>query len=262
VLSNAAKFSHEGGRIDVAVTTDDTSASIVVRDTGVGIPKDFLPHVFDRFRQADQGFTRSAGGLGLGLAIVKHLVEMHGGCVTAESDGAGRGARFTVRLPLSRVSDLKVPAPSEPDPSDQLPDVDFSGSLILVVDDDQTTRDLLQAILQQASARVKTAPSVRVALAEFDAEVPGLLLADIGMPEEDGLSMIRRIRQRSPRRGGLVRAVALSAFARHEDRDAALSAGYDDFLTKPASPADILRTVSRWLSAPPRPAPGRVALGM
>ena len=253
ILSNAAKFSQEGGRIDVTVTADDTSASLVVCDTGVGISPQFLPHVFDRFRQADQGFTRTAGGLGLGLAIVKHLVEMHGGGVTAESDGLGCGARFTVRLPLAHVSTLAPATPTLEESADMLPDVDLSGHLVLIVEDDQTTRDLLQAILQQAGARVKTAPSAQLALAEFEAEVPELLLADIGMPGEDGLSLMQRIRRRSALRGGLVRAIALSAFARAEDRDAALGAGFDDFMTKPAMPADILKTVTRWLSAPSRP---------
>ena len=260
VLSNAAKFSEEGGRIDVTVTADDTMASIVVCDTGVGISREFLPHVFDRFRQADQGFTRTAGGLGLGLAIVKHLVEMHGGRVTAESEGLGCGATFTVRLPLARVGALHPSTPAPDEPPDRFPDVDFAGHLILIVEDDEATRELLQTILQQAGARVKTAASVQLALVAFEAEVPGLVLADIGMPGEDGFSMIRRIRQRSAIRGGLVRAVAVSAFARAEDRDAAIAAGFDDFLTKPAMPADILRTVERWLSAPPRPGAPRPAL--
>jgi signal transduction histidine kinase/CheY-like chemotaxis protein len=251
VLSNAAKFSHEGGRIDITVNADDTSASLVVCDTGIGIAPDFLPHVFDRFRQADQGFTRSAGGLGLGLAIVKHLVEMHGGHVTAESDGVGCGAKFTVQLPLARTSGLQPTAPVDEETGVEFPPVDLSGHLVLIVDDDETTRDLLHTMLQQAGARVKTAASVRMALAAFETEVPALVLADIGMPAEDGLSLIRRIRQRSALRGGLVRAIALSAFARAEDRDAALSAGFDDFLTKPAMPADIIKAVHRWLLSPP-----------
>jgi CheY-like chemotaxis protein/two-component sensor histidine kinase len=248
VLSNATKFSEEGGAIDVTIAGDDTTATLVVRDTGVGISAEFLPHVFDRFRQADQGFTRSVGGLGLGLAIVKHLVEMHGGRVTASSDGAGQGATFEITLPVARVSALQPNVPADQQPDEPLPVIDLTGHLILVVEDDETTRELLHAILHQAGARVKTASSVRMALAELEAEVPELLLADIGMPGEDGLSLIRRIRQRSPLRGGLVRAVALSAFARAEDRESALTAGFDDFLTKPAMPADILKTVSRWLA--------------
>ncbi len=245
LLSNACKFTPQGGRIDISLQSDGTSATVIVSDTGVGIAPDFLPYVFDRFRQADQGFTRAHGGLGLGLAIVKHLVEMHGGEVRASSGGPGKGATFEVRLPLARVIDRRKPIVKED--SSEIPAIDLSGHFVLVVEDDEATRELVATILGQAGARVKTAGSVAAAMAEFEVEVPGLLLADIGMPEEDGLSMIRRIRQRSPGRGGLVRAVALSAYARPEDRDAALAAGYDDFLTKPAMPADVLRAVNRWL---------------
>lgn len=252
VLSNAAKFSSDGGRIEVTVTADDAGACLTVSDQGVGISPEFLPHVFDRFRQADQGFTRTAGGLGLGLAIAKHLVEMHGGQVTARSEGIGHGATFVVRLPLARDAEVAVNVPLPDDGSGALPELDLAGHLVLVVEDDEVTRELLQTLLRQAGARVEAVGSARLAMTEFEREMPGLVLADIGMPGEDGLSLIRRIRARSPLAGGLVRAVALSAFARTEDRDAALAAGYDDFMSKPALPADILRTVSRWLVTPPR----------
>lgn len=252
VLSNAAKFSNDGGRIEVRVGTDAGGAAVIVHDYGVGIPPAFLPHVFDRFRQADQGFTRSAGGLGLGLAIAKHLVESHGGRVTAASEGPGQGATFAVHLPLAREREMQAAAPAPNDLSGALPELDLTGNLVLVVEDDEATRDLLQTLLHQAGAEVRAVGSARLAMAEFERELPSLLLADIGMAEEDGLSLIRRIRGRSPLAGGLVRAVALSAFARAEDREAALSAGYDDFMSKPALPADILRTVGKWLLTPPR----------
>jgi signal transduction histidine kinase/CheY-like chemotaxis protein len=245
LLSNACKFTPEGGRIDVSLRSDATTAMIVVTDTGVGIPVEFLPYVFDRFRQADQGFTRAHGGLGLGLAIVKHLVEMHGGDVRASSRGPGTGATLEVRLPMARVVDRRKPIGD--DDSSEIPAIDLSDHFVLVVEDDETTRELVATILSQAGARVKTAASAAAAMAEFEVEVPGLLLADIGMREEDGLALIRRIRQRSPGRGGLVRAVALSAYARPEDREATLAAGYDDFLTKPAMPGDVIRAVNRWL---------------
>lgn len=251
LLSNACKFTPEGGRIEVRLREDRTRATITISDTGVGISSDFLPHVFDRFRQAEQGFTRSHGGLGLGLAIVKQLVEMHGGEVTATSDGPGKGATFEVRLPLARAITRDGRAREEM-PSPELPKVDLAGHSILVVDDDETTRDLMVTLLSQYGATVRAVGSAREALQGFDAEIPGLVLADIGMPEEDGLSMIKRIRRRPPARGGLVRAIAISAYARPEDRQAAVAAGYDDFLAKPAMPADVIRAVDRWLARSPQ----------
>jgi signal transduction histidine kinase/ActR/RegA family two-component response regulator len=251
ILSNACKFTSEGGRIDVRLRVDQTHATVTVADTGVGISADFLPHVFDRFRQAEQGFTRSHGGLGLGLAIVKHLVEMHGGEVMASSDGLGRGATFEVRLPLARAiaSDRRDPRDLG---SSELPKVDFSDRSILIVDDDETTRELMVTLLSQCGAHVRAAANVGEALEQFEADIPEVLLADIGMPGEDGLSMMRRIRHRAPARGGLIRAIAVSAYARPEDRQAALAAGYDDFLAKPTMPADVLRAVDRWLASAPR----------
>jgi len=251
LLSNASKFTPEGGRIDVTLRANRTHATITVADTGVGISSDFLPHVFDRFRQAEQGFTRSHGGLGLGLAIVKQLVEMHGGEATARSDGPGKGAIFDVRLPLARTIPREHRVRQET-PSSELPKVDLSDHSILVVDDDEATRDLMVTLLSQCGAKVRAVGSAPQALQEFDVDIPGLVLADIGMPGEDGLSMIRRIRRRPPARGGLVRAVAISAYARPEDRQAALAAGYDDYLAKPAMPADVIRAVDRWLARPPR----------
>jgi len=250
LLSNACKFTPEGGRIDVTLRADRTTATLVVADSGSGIPPEFLPHVFDRFRQADQGFTRAHGGLGLGLAIVKHLVEMHGGEVKASSEGAGKGATFEVRLPLTRVVERRTRAKKAKDDSGELPQVDLADYAVLVVDDDEATRDLLATVLGHCGARVKTVDGVQLAMAQLDVEVPAIIVGDIGMPGEDGLSMIRKIRQRSPARGGLVPAVALSAYARPEDREAALSAGFDDFLTKPAMPGDVLNAVARLLKRP------------
>ena len=250
LLSNACKFTSEGGRIDVTLRADRKRATVTVADTGVGIAPEFLPYVFDRFRQAEQGFTRSHGGLGLGLAIVKHLVEMHGGEVRATSGGPAKGATFEVRLPLGRAISRAQNAREMP--STEMPEVNFAAHAILVVDDDETTRDLMVTLLSQYGAQVRAVGNVREALTEFDAQVPEVVLADIGMPGEDGLSMIRRIRQRPPARGGLVRAIAVSAYARPEDRQAALAAGYDDFLAKPAMPADVVRAVDRWLATPPR----------
>jgi len=250
-LSNYVKDRPVCGSFDVKLEADGAHATITVSDTGKGIAPDFLPFVFDRFRQAEQGFTRSYGGLGLGLAIVKHLVEMHGGEVIARSDGPGKGAAFEVRLPLGRVFPRQQRAGRKDAPSDEIPNVDLTDRSVLIVDDDEPSRDLMATLMSQCHAQVRAADSVAAAMAEFEVSVPELVLADIGMPEEDGLSMIRRIRQRPPARGGLVRAIAISAYARPEDRQAALSAGYDDFLTKPAMPADVLRAVDRCLAQPP-----------
>ena len=249
LLANAVKFTPEGGQIDVSLTRESSSIVLEVADTGSGIAPEFMPYVFDRFRQADQSFTRAHGGLGLGLAIVKHLVEMHGGEVSASSGGVGYGARFTVQLPAAKVAASGIRQHDRRhqagDP-DLLPDIDLSDLFILVVDDDATTRDLLVTMLTQCRARAEAVESASLALAKLDIEVPSLLLADIGMPDEDGLSMMRRIRQRPQERGGGVPAVALSAYARQEDRQASLDAGFDDFLTKPAMPADVVRAVEKW----------------
>ncbi len=239
VLSNACKFTPSGGRIDVTLTTDAEWARIQVTDTGVGIADDFLPYVFDRFRQADQTHTRAYGGLGLGLAIVKHLVEMHGGHVEARSSGLGKGATFEIQLPTAAaVEDIDVLADDGP-----VVFADLSGYRALVVDDDESTRELLVHVLTECGAEVSVAANARGAMEYLDAEVPSVIVADIGMPGEDGISMIRRVRERRPERGGLVPAVALSAYARETDREAALAAGFDAFLTKPALPADIVRAV-------------------
>jgi signal transduction histidine kinase/FixJ family two-component response regulator len=247
MLSNACKFTPEGGRIDVRLRIAASSATVVVTDSGIGIPADFLPYVFDRFRQADQGFTRSAGGLGLGLAIAKQLAEMHGGLIKARSDGSGKGATFELRLPLVGRGRRRVASRSAAADSASLPTPDLAGHLVLVVDDDQASRDLFATVLEQAGARVVSAEGAAAAIAQLDVEVPGLILADIGMPGEDGLSMMRRIRQRPPGRGGLVRAIAVSAYSRTQDRRAALAAGFDDFLMKPALPRDVVRAAARWL---------------
>jgi signal transduction histidine kinase/FixJ family two-component response regulator len=245
IFSNACKFTPPGGRIEISLQGDEDSSVLRVSDTGAGIAPDFLPYVFDRFRQADQSFTRTHGGLGLGLAIVKQLVEMHGGQATAQSDGVGQGATFEIRLPSAAAARSAPPRDDrQPTTTDAIPDVDFGGSLVLVVDDDEATRDLLRTILTECGARVIAVANAAEAIAQLSLQVPAVIVADVGMPEEDGLTMIRRIRQRPPSAGGRVPAVALSAYARVEDREAALGAGFDEFLAKPAMPADIVRVIA------------------
>jgi signal transduction histidine kinase/CheY-like chemotaxis protein len=253
VLSNACKFTPAGGRIDVALSDQGDIAVLRVTDTGAGISPEFLPYVFDRFRQADQTFTRAHGGLGLGLAIVKHLVEMHGGAVDASSDGPGKGATFEIRLPVAtRTQVRRRRHDPQPAADERLPEINLTGMFMLLVDDDEATRELMATILSQFGARVTAVDSAKAAMSQIDVEVPALLIADIGMPGEDGLTMIRRIRGQRAHKARTVPAIALSAYARAEDRQAALDAGYNDFLTKPAMPAEILRTVDRVLGAATR----------
>jgi CheY-like chemotaxis protein/anti-sigma regulatory factor (Ser/Thr protein kinase) len=254
LLSNAVKFTPPGGRVEAMVDRVDSQIRVRIADTGIGIAKEFQPHAFERFRQADQSFTRPHGGLGLGLAIVKHLVETHGGEVAVASEGEGRGTTFTVQLP---VGGAQLPAVSEaendaaPGPAHAVDDLpSLEGCLVLVVDDDPTTRELLGELLSDRGARVATAESAAVALDWLATNRPAIILADVGMPVQDGLSMMREIRRRPPRQAGHVPAIALSAYARPEDRRAALAAGFDDYLTKPALPSDVVQAIARLLAAP------------
>jgi signal transduction histidine kinase/ActR/RegA family two-component response regulator len=263
LLSNAVKFSSAGGQVRVELARHGSVVETAVSDRGAGIAPEFLPYVFDRFRQADQTFTRAHGGLGLGLAIVKQIVEMHGGSVSADSPGAGRGAVFRVRLPIAAVLADSAPADAPPTPAPAearavSPGPDLSDHLLLIVDDDAATRELMIAILTREGARVQTAASAQEAIDRLDAEVPALIVADIGMPVEDGLSFVRRLRRRPAERGGRVPAIALSAYARAEDRAAALAAGFDAFIAKPAAPGDLLATIDDTLrGAHPREAAAR-----
>jgi signal transduction histidine kinase/CheY-like chemotaxis protein len=254
LLSNAVKFTPERGRITIGATRAGSHIEITVTDTGVGLAPEFLPFAFERFRQGDQSFTRRHGGLGLGLAIVKHLVEMHGGQVSAESAGVGRGATFRVLLPEkgAAVQAESVRSTRGID-GEARPwiEVDFAGCPILVVDDDVSTRELLTLVLTHCRARVLAAESARAAFETFQRDVPALVVADIGMPDEDGLSLMKRIRALPVDRGGTVPSLALSAYARGQDRDRALEAGFNEFLTKPALPNDVINAVRRLL--PPVP---------
>src|SRR5436190_1079358 len=244
ILSNSLKFTPSGGRLDVRTRHLDSQVEISVTDTGVGLEPAFLPFVFDRFRQADQTFTRTHGGLGLGLAIVKHLVELHGGHVSAESEGVGKGSTFCVILPVEAIADSRQ---RHDESACAQPALDLSGRSILVVDDDASTRELLAEILAHCHAHVETADSARAALECVVQHPPALIIADIGMPGEDGLSMMGRLRRLPPELGGTLPAIALSAYARAEDKAAAFSAGFSDFLTKPAAPEDVIRAVQHLL---------------
>jgi signal transduction histidine kinase len=238
LLSNAVKFSPRGGRVDVTVRRGAATVDIVVADTGAGIPADVLPHVFERFRQADSTSTRAHGGLGLGLAIVRHLVELHGGRVVAESPGENRGATFRVTLPVESAT--TAPTAETRVPLRAAGVVRLDGRRVLVVDDDRDTLEMLCALLAQAGADVRAAGSVREALDTFAAWRPDVLVTDIGMPGEDGHALIRTLRERERAGDGALPAIALTAYARPEDRAAALAAGFDVHVAKPIDPSALL----------------------
>jgi PAS domain S-box-containing protein len=249
LLSNAVKFTPEGGRIDVTVRAAGSSVEVEVRDTGQGIAAEFLPHVFDRFRQADQSTTRAHGGLGLGLAIVRHLVELHGGTVRAESGGEGRGATFAVALPIAPASQGGEPAAASSRIVDDTPAPNgrparLDGLHVLVVDDEPDTRELLAFGLSRCGARVSSASSASEALKAVAEELPEVLISDIGMPEADGYELIRWVRSLPAERGGETPAVALTAYARPEDRQRALKAGYQLHISKPVELAELIAAVS------------------
>jgi PAS domain S-box-containing protein len=240
LLSNAVKFTPSLGRIGVRLEREGTAAKLTVENTGVGISPEFLPHIFDRFRQAASVTRRAQGGLGLGLAIVRHLVELHGGAVKAESPGEGQGATLTVTLPLDSTERRAVAAETRKAPRNgpSMP-VGLEGVRVLVVDDDPDARALLEMVLHESGAEVHAVPSVCAALDELESFRPHLLLSDIGMPEEDGYTLIRKVRTRESAEGGHIPAIALTAFASQADREQALALGFEAHIAKPASPGDL-----------------------
>jgi PAS domain S-box-containing protein len=249
LLSNGVKFTHRGGLVQVTLQRINSHVEIVVNDTGVGIRSDFLPHVFDRFRQADGSTTRNYGGLGLGLAIVRHLVELHGGTAWAESPGENQGSRFTVRLPAMTASEhsspeeLKQPAVAVSESRDRQPS-SLEGLRVLVVDDEIDARSLLSAMLERCGAQVVAVSSAREGLESVESWKPDVLIADIGMPVEDGYGLIKKIRALPKERGGLTPALALTAYARTEDRVRALSEGYQSHLAKPVDRFELAAVIT------------------
>ena len=246
LLSNAVKFTPRGGRVSVVVRREGTHIELVVSDTGQGIAAEFLPHVFDRFRQGDASTTRRHGGLGLGLSIVRHLVELHGGTVAASSGGPDRGSTFTVRLPVSAVQERPAHAPpaGEEAVSETFAAERLKGIKVLVVDDEPDARALIARILGEFQAEVVTAGSAREALELVRGADFSLLLSDIGMPEVDGYGLLRSVRALPRDEGGDVPAVALTAFARPEDRRRALLGGFQMHLAKPIDPTELVAAVA------------------
>jgi CheY-like chemotaxis protein len=251
LISNALKFTPDGGAVHVGLRRAGDNAELVVTDTGQGIAPEFLPSVFEVFRQADGSTTRMHSGLGLGLSIVKSLVEAHNGSVTVHSAGVGRGATFIVRLPIAAADEsaagtatgVPVAAASAADGRAQ-PVSSLEGISVLVVDDDEQSRDVVAAQLNGYGADVLTAASAAEAFAVLERQHVGVLLADIGMPDEDGYSLIRRIRTQTAPRTASIPAAALTAFARDEDRQHALNAGFQLHLPKPVDASSLASAVA------------------
>ncbi|MFN6463091.1 MAG: ATP-binding protein [Nostoc sp. DedVER02] len=241
LLSNAVKFTPSGGRVEVCLEQLNSNAKITVSDTGKGICADFLPHIFERFRQADSTTTRAEGGLGLGLAIVHHLVEMHSGKVYPLSEGEGKGATFTVLLPLIEPQPEQLIKEGEEKVNNLLL---LDGLQILFVDDNTDTRELIAFVLEQSGAHVTSVSSVGEALEAVSRLRPNILISDIGMPDEDGYSLIRQVRSQEALREDKILAVALTAFARDEERTLALEAGFHVHLSKPIEPDKLLTVVA------------------
>jgi len=242
LLSNAIKFTPKDGKVQVALRRVGSHVEIAVADTGIGIAPEFIAHIFERFRQADGSTTRREGGLGLGLSIVKSLVELHGGSVHADSAGAGKGSTFRVLLPLafardgSRAADEALTGTFVP--------ADLAGLRVLVVDDHADARDLLRRVLAECGAVVLTASSAAAAVELVEKERPDILVSDIGMPGTDGYALLRQVRALGDARGGRLPAIALTAFARTEDRTRALRAGFLAHVAKPVDTSELVATIA------------------
>ena len=249
LLSNAIKFTPKGGTVRVLLQRTGSHVELSVIDTGIGLRPEFLPHVFERFRQADATTTRSYSGLGLGLAIVKHLVELHGGTVRVESPGEGKGSTFAVQFPLTTVNtnlqNIQRISHAESKPASlDFRQTDLSGIKVLVVDDESDARDLIKRVLGECGAQVLLAAGADEALVLVETERPHVLVSDIGMPDVDGFELLGRVRAFGEARGGNLPAIALTAFARSEDRTRALRLGFRVHVSKPVEPAELVATVA------------------
>ena len=272
LLLNAIKFTPRGGSVAARLRCHNSSVILTVADTGEGIDADFLPHVFDRFRQAEGSISRRQGGLGLGLAVVRHLVELHGGNVSAASEGKGRGATFTVELPLVKLevvstggqsgvraletdssiattagSDERVQKKAKFQTEPARDEVSLSGVSVLLVEDDVDARTLIHKLLELRGATVTSAGSAAEALKAFKARIPDVLVSDIAMPDEDGYSLLRKVRSLPQESGGHIPAIALSGYASAKDKADTFAAGYQAHLAKPLEPADLVTAIERVL---------------
>jgi CheY-like chemotaxis protein len=258
LLNNAIKFTPKGGRIQLLLERLDSNVEISIIDTGEGISPEFLPYIFNRFEQADASTTRRHGGLGLGLAIVKHLVELHGGTVRAKSGGAGKGATFIVSLPLTAVHPLRVESEDERSHSKPwdlplVPETSLKDVNVLVIDDESDACNLLKLLLKSAGASVYVAQSADKGMEQLITKPVDVLICDIGMPGLDGYTFIRRVRTLDDPQKSEVAAVALTAYARLEDRTEAIRAGFQNHLPKPVEPAELLAVIHSLVTPRSRP---------
>jgi len=249
LLTNAIKFTPTGGRVDIRLERADSLARITVSDTGKGIRPDLLPFVFDRFRQEETSIGRRHGGLGLGLAIVRHIVELHGGVARAESPGENRGATFTVDLPLTaaRVGAVEPEPARRPLDREIVRPAVLKGLRVLVVDDEADARELMRIVLRSSGAEVMSAASAEEAFEQVEQWHPDILVSDIGLPDVDGYALIQKLRTLEAERGWSIPALAVTAYARAEDRTRALSSGFQMHVAKPLEPADLVAAITRLL---------------
>jgi len=257
LLSNAIKFTAKGGRVQITMGRMESHLEIAVSDSGIGIDPSFLPHIFEPFQQERDGSKRRHGGLGLGLSIVHHIIELHGGEITAQSQGSGHGSTFTVKLPLVGTSEpIGLPWSRHPKAGDGLTNV-ILGRLdkikVLLVDDEPNANEAVQALLDSCGAEVRVAGSAAQALQMLDVWRPDVLISDIAMPEEDGYVLIKKIRARGARQSGDIPAAALTAYAKIEDRVSILAAGFQMYLSKPADPSELIAVVASLASRRRRP---------
>jgi CheY-like chemotaxis protein len=243
LVSNAVKFTPKNGRVEVRLCRVSSDVEIVFQDSGAGISAEALPYVFERFRQEDASVVRAFGGLGLGLSIARHLVELHGGTITASSPGKGKGSTFTVRIPLSPVATTAITRPAMNPQEHASRDIDaakVAGMRVLVVEDEPDARELLAELLGSCGVKVSMASSVAEALAAFQRDRPEVILSDIGMPDEDGYALATKIRALPDDAGGNTPMIALTAFAGQQDRTRAIVGGFNAHVAKPVEPSELL----------------------
>lgn len=253
LLFNSIKFTPREGRVDISLKKIDECAQINVVDTGIGIKPDFLPYVFDQFRQADSSITRAYGGMGLGLTIVRYLVELHGGSISAESEGENLGATFIIKLPykVKATSDILEAFPlSVNDSRFRAEEARLAGLRILLVDDEPDTLEVMSLLLAKRGAEVKPVSSAAEAINTLRVWTPNVLVADIAMPVEDGYALIGKVRAMQPEQGSLIPALALTAYSEAEDRDRAMAAGFQKYLSKPVEPDELTRVIAELAGLP------------